>query len=171
MGDRHRLIALALVLSAACASCSSCKRTQDTKRDKPPDHLAPDEVVEGKEVVYGLPLPRAATVKARFASSVHVVSPLTAEELSNFVRKRVKGGKVTPGATSTVLDGITPRDDVNKRLSIDIRGLKSPDGMRSEMTVRDTTPPPLEPGLSDEERWKRAGLRPNGEVLDPKKLQ
>ena len=38
---------------------------------------------------------------------------------------------------------------------------------RVELVVRDLTPPPVVPGLSEEERWRRTGLRPNGQPLDP----
>ncbi len=171
MDERHRRLGSALGVALALATATAgCKKPVPQQNEKPPDHLGPEEVVESKENAFGLPLPRVATVKARFPTTVHVVSPLTAEELSNFVRKRVTGGTVTPGATSTVLEGATPRDDAQKRLHIEVRGLRDPNGMRSEMVVRDATPAPLVPGLSDEERWKRAGLKPGGEVLDPKTL-
>jgi hypothetical protein len=39
-----------------------------------------------------------------------------------------------------------------------------------ELVVRDLTPPPIPQGLSDEERWKRAGLRPDGTPIDPSKV-
>ncbi len=167
----HRLIsAVAIGIAATCGACSSCKRPPE-KTDLPPDHLAPNEVVESKEKAFGLPLPRVSEVKARFATTVHVTSTLTAEELTNFVRSRSKGGKATPGATSTFLEGVTPRDDEKKRLTIEIRSFRRADGTRSEMVVRDTTPAPTEPGLTDEERYRRAGLKPDGTLLDPKNLQ
>lgn len=151
-------------------ACGGCKRSTP-KSELPPDRLAPSEVVESKEKAFGLPLPRVSEVKARFPTTMHVTSRLTAEELANFVRARSKGGKSTPGATSTVLEGVTPRDDDTKRLTIEIRPSRSADGMKSEMIVRDTTPPPLAPGLTDEERFRRAGLKPDGTLLDPKHLQ
>jgi len=169
MGVRHRLILAAVSLAATSAAC---KPKDPPKNDqKPPDHLAPTEVVEGKERAFGLPLPRTAHVQARFARTVHVTTPLTPEDLSNFVRARVKEGQVVPGSTSTRLDNVVPRADATKRISVEVRTLRLADGTRSEMIVRDTTPPPTEPGLSDEERWRRAGMRPDGTLLDPKQLQ
>lgn len=173
MGARRRLIFTATVLlTAGLSACSSCKRHDDPPpQEKPPDRLAPNEVVEGKERAFGLPLPRASHVKARFPTTVHVLSPLTPEELTNFVRARVKDGKVIPGASVTTLFDVTPLGDPKKQLTIDVRTVRLADGTRSEMVVRDTTPPPVEPGLSDEERWKKAGLTPTGKVADPKHLQ
>ena len=167
MGVGRRLIGLGLLLVALAA----CKEKEVPKtEDKPPDRLAPNEVVEGTEHAFGLPLPRVARVAARLRDSVHVTSTLTPEQLVNFVSARVKEGKTTPGSSSTVLENVIPRDDNTKRITIDIRPLRTPDGNKSEMVIRDTTPPPFEPGLTEAERYKKAGLTPEGKLLDPKTL-
>jgi hypothetical protein len=172
MGPRRRLISLTVLLTVGLAACSSCKRKEEPPTEiKPPDHLAPTEVVEGKERAFGLPLPRDARVAARFAKTVHVQTPLSPEDLVNFVRARVKDGKVTPGTSGTQLFDVTPIGDPQKRLTIDVRLYRGGDGQHSEMIVRDTTAPPIEPGLTDEQRWQKAGLTPSGQILDPKKLQ
>jgi hypothetical protein len=175
MGSRHRLSFLALALALGVSACSSCKRKTDAgpkNEEAPPDRLAPGEVVEGAERAFGLPLPRASKVAARFATSAHVKSTVTPEQLANFVRARVKEGTVTQGTSSTKLENVIPRDDKNKRLTIEVRPLHGGDGTRSEMVVRDTTPPPLDPTLkTDEERWKKAGLTPEGKLLDPKHVE
>lgn len=178
MGVRHRLIQLALGTLATSLACSACKRDERPKTEaKPPDHLAPSEVVESKERAFGLPLPRQSRVEARFAQSVHVVSSLTSDELASFVRARVTatpnapvpaGG---PATGPTVLERVVPREDSTKQISVEVRAIRTGDGMRSEMIVRDTTPPPADPSLSNEERWRRAGLKPDGTLLDPKKLE
>lgn len=179
MGSRSRLIArrvarlVALaVVSVGIPACSSCKQKQETPTDtRPPDHLAPSEVVEGKERAFGLPLPRTSRIAARFDKTVHVQTPLTHEELVNYVRARVKDGKVTPGTSGTQLFDVTPMGDPQKRLTIDVRLYRGGDGNHSEMIVHDTTPTPVEPGLTDDQRWQKAGLTPSGQILDPKKLQ
>ena len=138
---------------------------------KPPDHLAPNEVVESKERAFGLPLPRNSRIAAKFEKTVHVQTPLTPEDLVNFVRARVKDGKVMPGTSGTELTDVAPLSDPAKRLSIDVRLYRGGEGHRSEMIVRDTTLLPAEPGLTDEQRWQKAGLTPSGHVADPTKLQ
>ena len=170
MGSDRRLIALA-VLALGLSVCSSCKRKAQEgpkTEEAPADRLAPGEVVEGTEHAFGLPLPRPSQVEARFQTSVHVTSSVTPEQLANFVRTRVKDGKVTQGTSSTKLENVIPRDDQKKRITIEVRPLRSGNGNRSEMVVHDTTPPPLEPNLTDEQRYKKAGLTPDGKLLDPK---
>lgn len=176
MGARRRLshaLLLALALAGGALSaggCSSCKPKEEIVESKPPDHLVPSEVVEGKERAFGLPLPRVSTVAARFEKTIHVQTPLTPEELVNFVRARVKDGKVTPGTTTTQLFDVAPIGDPAKRLTIDVRTYRGGDGNKSEMIVRDTTPAPVEPGLTDEQRYQKAGLTPSGQVADPTHL-
>ncbi|MDB4940479.1 MAG: hypothetical protein JWP97_13 [Labilithrix sp.] len=175
MGVRRRLSAHALALLVASLGVAgvSCKRKPPPHvEEAPPDRLAPDEVVEGNDKAFGLPLPRACKVTARFRESARVTSTVTPEQLSNFVRKRVTDGTVTPGTSSTKLDNVVPRDDKQKRLGIEIRPLHSPDGFKSEMIVRDTTPPPFDPSLTEDQRWQKAGLTPGGtQLLDPKHLE
>jgi hypothetical protein len=173
MGTRRRLVFVALFVAVGVTGCSSCKRNDDKTpvENRPPDHLAPTEAVEGKERAFGLPLPRLSRVEARFDKSVHVLSALSAEELVNFVRARVKDGKVTPGTTTTQLFDVAPVGDPTKRLTIDVRTYRGGDGNKSEMIVRDTTPAPVEPGLTDEQRYQKAGLTPSGKIVDPKHLQ
>ena len=141
--------------------------------NKPPDHLAPNEVAEGKERAFGLPLPQLSRDEARFPRTVHVVSPLPMEDLANFVRARVKGGTITPGTGSTGLNNVTPLAEPKMTLSIEVRAAspRASDGARSELVVHDVTAAPLEPGLTDAERWKKAGFTPDGKVADPTHLQ
>ncbi len=174
MGARRRLTTAVLSCALAASACSSCKRKQEDvpkTEEAPPDRLAPGELVEGPEKAFGLPLPRASHVSARFQTSVDITSTATPEQLANFVRARVKDGKVTQGTSSTRLDDVIPRDDKNRRLSIDVRALRTGNGNRSEMVVRDTTPPPGDPSLNEEQRWKKAGLTPDGKLLDPKRVE
>ncbi len=173
MGVRHRLSDLVVVL-VATALVASCKRSPPRNEVAPPppvDHLAPDEVVEGNERAFGLPLPRDSKVEARFAASVHVTSVLAPEKLANFVRARVKGGAITAGGAATKMDDVTAVADPARVLSIEVRETRGHPLAKSEMIVRDTTPPPFDPTLSEEERWKRAGLTPSGKVLDPSRLE
>ncbi len=182
MGTRRRLSALrprvrgrvAMLAVSGVLACSSCK-PQDkppSEQTKPLDHLVTGEAVEGKDRAFGLPLPRLARVEARFERTIDVYSALSPEDLVNFVRARVKDGKVTPGSSSTLLVEVVPLGDPQKRLTIDVRPFHGGDGsMRSEMVVHDTTPIPAEPGLSDEQRWQKAGLTPSGQIADPRNLK
>ncbi len=174
MGSRRRLIVTAIVIALGATAGAACKRKVEDKKtvvEAPPDHLAPGEVVEGTERAFGLPLPRSSRVAARFADSVHVTSSVTPEQLANFVRARVKEGTVTQGTTSTRLENVIPRDDQAKRLTIEVRPMRGGNGDRSELFVRNATPPPFDPSLTVDQRWKKAGITPEGKLVDPQHLE
>jgi hypothetical protein len=128
-------------------------------------------VVEGKERAFGLPLPAQVQIKARFPKTVHVVSSLSPEEATNFVRARVTGGKVIPGTSVTTLAEVSPSAEPQRVLTVEVRKLHLTDGTRSELLVNDVTRAAPEPNLSNEERLRRAGLKPNGGLADPQHLQ
>lgn len=154
------------------AGLGGCREKVEERAPAPPvDHLAPGESVEGKEKAFGLPLPRLATVTARFQTTVVVSSALSREELSGFVRARILNGTVTDTDASTRLLEVAPKAEPARRLDIEVRNAPPVGTVRSEMVVRDVTGLPVEPGLSDAERWRRAGFGPNGGVLDPTKLE
>lgn len=175
MGTRHRLSAtVCLVFAVGTLACTSCKRDEKPPpvETKPADHLVAGEGVEGKEKAFGLALPRVSRIAAHGDRTVDVYSALSPEELVNFVRPRVKDGQVTPGSSSTLFVDVIPLTAPQKRLSIDVHAFHGYDSsVRSEMIVRDATPLPTEPGLTDEQRWKKAGLTPDGRIADPAHLQ
>lgn len=169
MDARGRLILLAA--AALAVSCKSKPPPPKTGDAGPTDHLAPGEAAEGREKAYGLALPQASSIRTRFDRTIGVVSPLSPDELASFVRARVKDGRVVAGVGSTRFEDVVVPSDPQRRLTIDVRPTHLVDGLRSEMTVRDVTPPPVEPNLSEADRWKKAGLTPEGRPLDPKHLE
>jgi len=135
------------------------------------DRLAPGEIPEGSERAFTLPLPLHSNVKARFPGSVHVASTHSQEELANFVRARVKDGSSASGASETRFDGVVVTKDPSKKLSIHVRSAAIASEYRSQMVIDDITVPPEEPGLTTEDRYRKAGLGPDGTLLDRNQLQ
>lgn len=165
-----RTLSVLLGVGLAALGCRKPPPPQTFDAGPPPsDHLAPGELAEGVEKAYALPLPRVAKVASRSQGSVFVVSTAPPEQLSNFVRARVKAGRSLVGTTATTFESVVVPSEPNRTLTIEIR---TGDGSssRSTMTVRDVTlgPPATIP---TEEAWKRAGMTPDGKLLDPKHLQ
>lgn len=168
MVARRRLTRSSRVALVALVALAACKKPPPPPSQKDAgahDRLAPGEFPEGKQKAYALALPLASSVRTSYGGTVGVVSELSPEQLANFVRTRVKEGKVVAGTSSTRFEDVVVPAEPNRRLTIHVRPTR-PDNssFRSEMTVEDTTPPPLEPGLSDEERWRKAGYGPNGQI-------
>jgi hypothetical protein len=167
-----RAVRAVVAMAALAAACKSKPPPSDSAPPPPPpDHLATNEVVEGKEKAFALPLPFHAQVTGRFKDAITVRSALKPEELANFVRSRVKEGNVIAGGASTTFENVIVPAEPARRLSIEVRRTRLTGDARSEMTVRDVTPLPVEPGLSEEERWRKAGFTPQGKPIDPAQTQ
>lgn len=135
----------------------------------PLDHLAADELAPGKAEVYGFAVPREMEVESRLLDRAYVTGRVSPEALANYVRRRVTVSHVEIGAARTVF----PMARINGGPADRLFTLEVlPDGPRTRLVIKDVTPPPPPPpGLSDAERWRAAGLSPDGKPLDLKKLE
>lgn len=157
------------------ALASGCRRDEIVETAPPPvaaipsavpvaaDQLRPGELAEGTDEMFGLLAPRGLRVVRRFTESMSAVGEPSAERVANYVRDRVDAERVEFGPTRTVFSNATVRGDVSgKRLRIEV--IQHPS--RTELVVRDVTPIPIDPDLSEADRWRKAGLSPTGEQLD-----
>lgn len=174
-----RRAALAGLLAlAALAACSKPSTSADglppaqlavpPAGSLPADHLAPDELVEGKDQAFGVTLPRGLAIQQRYVEVVHATGPMTVHALVKYFQPRVKGGSFREGERSATFEHVTaPTTPPNTDLTIDIAALLSE--TRVDISA---TPIVAAPVLPDEEsRWKQVGLTPEGKVLDPTHLQ
>lgn len=154
-----------------------CKRKESptpsaSSSAKPPaDHLAKGEVAEGSERAFTLPLPLHSTIKMRSATTIHVATTYTPEELIKFVQTRVKDGKMSTMHDETDFDRVVVTKDASKLLTIQIRPAAITEEYKSQLVVNDVTLPPEEPGTTDADRWRKAGMTPDGKLIDRKQLQ
>lgn len=161
--------AVALLIAALLVGGMACKKPPPPPPDesaKPKDHLAEREFAEGTEKAFALVLPRDSQVVYRITGVVEVQSRLLPEELSNYVRARVaKTTKVFAGADTTTFEDAVLPSEPQRHLQIEI-GATRRNTMRSSMTVRDMTPPPPAPKISEEDAYGKAGRRPDGKPLE-----
>jgi hypothetical protein len=172
MGVRDRLI-LGLCVALVCGSAACKRKAPPTDAPPPPpDKLAPNEVPLSKEKAFALSLPRGAKIGSRWGGDIHVATELSPEQLANFVRQRVTGGKITAGSGSTRFEAVTVPAEPKRILDIDVRPGKLVTNVKSEMLVRDVTPV-IDPAKlkTEEERWRAAGLGPDGHPLNADKLE
>ena len=171
MGVRPRLIvALAALAVSAASACKSKPPPEPPPAPAPVDRLAPGELPLGTEKAFALPLPITSVVLQSYGGSYFVRTGYSAEEIVNFIRLHVKGGKVVAGTSSTTFTDVVVPAEPARHLDIDIRRSTSLNEARTEIRVTDVTPPPDDPNLSEADRWKKVGLTPDGKLLDPKHL-
>jgi hypothetical protein len=125
------------------------------------DHLRPDEVVEGTERGFDFPVPRGMRVRSRFPDVVYAEGRVPFEPLTNYVRERVDAERVETGPVKTVFDGAKLKAKPEQIVRIEVTSFSD----KVELAIRNQNPPPVEPGLSEEERWRQSGLSPDGQPL------
>lgn len=138
---------------------------------QPPDHLAPDELLEGEKKAFGLlVLPRVLHVDGSFASVVFASAPsgeAGIHPLAKYFRERLTEGSLREGDEAATFEHVHVRGQSNLELNVYIRAA----GAYTRVEMRDTTPKP-QPNLPDDAaRWRQAGLTPNGKLLDPTHLE
>jgi hypothetical protein len=174
---RDRLWLLLGLCSLVSYGCSSKRKAEPvasqtastTASALPLDHLGPDELAPSKVEVYGFRLPRGMEIESRMADRAYLSGQVSPEGLANYVREQVVVSHVEIGAARTVF----PMARIKAGPADRVFNLEVlPDGARTRLVIKDVTPPPPPiPGLTDEERWRAAGLTPDGRPLDPKKLE
>lgn len=172
-----RAFASGLYLGAVALSLGACKKKETIQQPTPidsalpVDRLAPGELPEGREVAFGLKLPQGMGIARGFPGVIHATSTtLRPEQVANYFRARVVDGTVAAGAVGTRFLGVHAKTDPKRELAIEVRA-GAPGVTTCEVLLRDTTPPPVEPGLSEDERRRKAGLTPDGKLLDPKHME
>lgn len=148
--------------------CVACSHRQATKghdlvdagaQKQAIDRLLPGELAQSNLLVFGFPIPQGMTIERRYADSVHLIGSIPASALASYVRAHAATGPVELVGQRKVFNKVRIRGGDSSRLyNIEI----DDSGANRYLIVSDVTPPPLEPGLSDEERWKRAGYLPDG---------
>lgn len=180
MGHHRRiappLAALALIPLALTPACRGGSDTTsapppapvEASANKPPvDQLAPGEIAEGAEKAFGLPVPRAMLIEARFPDAVFAAGELPAELVASYIKKRVVSESVEAGPAKTVFPRATLKDAPTTVIHIEVVA----QGRSTSLVVRDITRPPAKDGLTEEQRWKELGLTPQGEPLDATQLE
>lgn len=169
------MLRLSIVIALSLLGCSTegakplgGTAPSQSSKQKPLDRLAPGELVPGSAEAFGFVAPRQLRLERRFPDAAHFAGQASAEAVANYVRERVSVERVEVGVARTVFPKVIIKGgDQNKFYRIEVVR----DGPMTRVVIRDITVPAAPEGLSEEERWKRAGLRPDGKPLDPKKLQ
>lgn len=169
---------LALLASLLCASCHAKSEPAPGSADsalagkqglkKPIDRLAPDELAAGNADVWGFAVPRDMQVEHRWKEVTHLIGRVKPDALANYVRERVIVSHVEIGAARTIFPDARIKGGAADRV-YELEVIPEPGVTR--LVIRDTTPLKIVPGLTDAERWRQAGLTPEGRPIDPKAFE
>jgi len=180
--DRHRLLpttgsvvlVASLLAAVACGAGTGCAKESPAPVPAPApaasivsaDRLLPGELAEGHERAMGLVLPREMRLLRIFDDAAVARGRVAADAVSNYVRKRVDAAGVEIGAAKTVFPKAHVKGQPDGKV-VRIEVVHDVDS--TELLLRDVTPPLIAPGLSEDERWRKAGVVP-GKPFDPNAL-
>ncbi len=174
---RSTLLVFPVAIVAIGAMCTACKKDEveiapsaiaAADAQAPRDHLADGELLEGTTRVFGLLLPRGINVDSNLPPQIMASGDPKAADVANYVRTRVAMGSVKVGAASTMFVGVQVPANPGRELSVRVEPRAN--GTGTMMTIRDITPPPVDPTLTEEQRWKQVGILPGGKIADPSHL-
>jgi hypothetical protein len=160
--------ALALLL-ASTWGCGSRREPEPAPQasETTPDRLATDEVVTEAPVAFGMPLPPGMRLTRYFSDAAYFSGRVSVEEALAHVRQHVLTRDVEMRTNRVLISQAYIREDERSRLfRIEISSID--DG--SQIHIQDITPEPVTQGLTVEERWRRAGRKPDGTLLNPKEM-
>jgi hypothetical protein len=133
-----------------------------------PDRIGPGELMEGEEVIWGFRLPKGAKVMAQIDKMVKVEGRFSVPALEEYVRQRVVARRVEVTPERSIFPEATLRGgDPARTYRIELLAR----GGRTELILQDTTLLPATPGLSEEQRWNRSGLTPQGKLANPNAME
>lgn len=174
MGVGRRVRELAILLLAAAAV--ACSKKDDVREApgaaaataaaaaRPVDHLVKGELLEGADNAFGLTLPRGTRLDRQFIDVAFATSQSTVAELVPYFRARVRGGTFMQGEHSATFEHVKAPSRPGIELRLTLTELTN---VKTNLELRDTTPPAVPEYPDEDSRWRAAGLNRNGKPLDP----
>jgi hypothetical protein len=147
---------------------TTAQKAESAPAPATPDRLPPGELLEGEARAFGLPLPRRMTLESITKHTAHARGEVSPQLLADYLRQRVLAHHVEMAERSLVFPKVQVRGDPAHTV---LRLELIDEGVSTHLIVRNLMGPPMVEGLTDEEHWKRAGMTPDGKLIDPQKLQ
>jgi hypothetical protein len=114
-------------------------------------------------MVFGFAVPQGVRVDAEFRDAVHLSGRVELEALGKYVKDHVIVSHVEVMGARWVFPNARIKGGDKRRV---YRLELVRDGGRTRLVIRDETPPPTVEGISEAERWRRAGLTSDGRPLN-----
>ncbi len=150
---------LTAVGMTACDQDTSQQLERRAKDLRGADRIHSDEPRPGREKVFALDVPPELKVTARFADRAQLSARLPLADVSALIQEQLTSGPPHLEGNSLVFSAARFKNDSDKR---QYRIVVTERLGRCDVLLADETPPPVTQGLSNEERWQRAGRNPDG---------
>jgi hypothetical protein len=168
---RRWLVSCLLCCGAASLACRAKPQAQPSIDPAPeaaePDRLNADERLPEAETAFGLPIPAGMRLTRHFDDSAYFSGPMDVQSALEHVRGHVQARDLELMGQSAVFSRAYINGDAMQRL---FRIEVTPLGSGSQVYIKNITPRAATRGLSETEKWSRAGRKPDGTPLDPNQM-
>ena len=130
-----------------------------------PDRVADDELPEGEVTAFGLRLPRGFVVAAAYPDETKARGSMPLRKARRYLEERLRDGTLTADDHELLFDKVRVRQEPVRDLAV--RVYVHRDTGETCIDVRDLTRPPPPNLPNDEARYRAAGFRKDGQLLDP----
>ncbi len=142
------------------------EETQGAPQATSPDRLPPGDLLEGTERTFGFSVPKGMTLIQSARGSV-MRGPVNFDELTSYVQARIAVRHAEMEGDTLFFRSALIRDGEKGIFEFSI----STERRDTILRIKNRTPNPPVFGLSEKERWKRAGMKPSGGLIDPHQMQ
>lgn len=129
-------------------------------RAQSPDRLPPGALLEGEHEAFGFRFPKGMSV-SKLRKHARAQGDVNFEHLVDYVKARISVRHAEMFGSRLVFPHATILGHKGEFTLTLLEGKRE-----QVLLIEDESRPPATVGLSEEERWKRVGLKPNGELID-----
>lgn len=132
-----------------------------------PDRLPPGALLEGSEEAFGFPIPKGMILSRSNRRAFRAEGRVDFNDLTDYVKERIHVRHAEMFGSRLLFPNAKLRSGGDLLLEFAITQHRG----QSILTIRNRTPLPATHGLSEKERWERAGFKFEGGRIDPKVLE
>ncbi len=132
-----------------------------------PDRLPPGALLEGPESAFGFAIPKGMELAHPTRSTYRAEGRVNFDDLTNYVKDRIVVRHAEMFGTRLVFPNAKIKGEENKIFNLTLREHHG----RAILEIRDETPLPPTHGLTEKERWEKAGFKVTNGSIDPKELE
>lgn len=132
-----------------------------------PDRLPPGALLEGPESAFGFAIPKGMTLAHPNRSTYRAEGAVNFDDLTSYVKDRITVRHAEMFGTRLVFPNAKIKGEENKVFDLTLREHRG----RSILEIRDRTLLPTTPGLTETQRWEKAGFKVTNGSIDPKELE
>lgn len=170
MGSHLRIAAIGCfaLVAAACRDPAGDRiPVRQRSTGTTPDRLLASEELPGQRRVFGIDVPAGLTVSAQFTDHAQLSGRVELNAVLKALQKQLVSGPVEYSPKRAVFtNALVPGDSKKRVYRIEIVAQRNV----TSVQIRDITPLPVTEGLSEAERWDRAGRNPDGTLKDRLKV-